>query len=156
MVEPDVSLKQRLRNDLTTAMKSRDQLRARTLRMALAAITEAEVAGKTATVLTDHEVVDVLTREAKKRREADDAFRAAGRDELADRERDEATVLRDYLPEQLTPDQIRELVTEAIASTGAGNLGAKGLGKVMGAVTPHTRGRADGAAVAAEVRRQLC
>ncbi|HYP45802.1 MAG TPA: GatB/YqeY domain-containing protein [Propionibacteriaceae bacterium] len=149
------SLKDRLRSDLTTAIKERDKVRSGTIRMVLSAISEAEVAGKSAVELTDAQVLDVVIREAKKRREAEEAFAAAGRPELAERERSEATVLADYLPSQLSADEVAGIVAEAIVSTGAGELGLRGIGKVMGAVTPRTKGRADGGAVAAEVRRQL-
>ena len=148
-------LKGRLRADLTAAMKARDELRASTLRMVLTAVTNAEVAGKTVRELSDDDVVGVLSAEAKKRREAAEAFAAAGRAESAARERDEAAVIADYLPEQLDRDQVAALVTEAIASTGAAGEGMRAMGKVMGALQPQVRGRADGGAVAAEVRRQL-
>jgi uncharacterized protein YqeY len=149
------AMKQRLTDDMTTALKARDQLRLSTLRMALAAIQKAEVAGKAAKELSDAEVTDVLTSEAKKRREAVTAYRDAGRDELADKEQAEAEVLAEYLPEQLTEDEIIALVTETIAQTGAAELGPRGIGKVMGALQPKVKGKADGAFVAAEVKRQL-
>lgn len=148
-------LKDRLRSDLTTAMKARDQVRASTLRMVLAAITTAEVAGKQATELSDEDVVSVLTSEAKKRREAAAAFEQGGRQESADKERAEAEVIGAYLPEQLTGEQVSALVSETIAATGAADDGMRAMGRVMGALQPKVKGRADGAAVAAEVRRQL-
>ncbi len=149
------AIKDRLRSDLTTAMKARDQLRASTLRMALTAVTNAEVSGKEARELSDDDVIGVLTSEAKKRREAAEAFDAAGRAESAEKERAEAAVLADYLPEQISADQVAALVTETIARTGAAADGMKAMGRVMGALQPQVRGRADGGAVAAEVRRQL-
>lgn len=149
------ALKDRLRSDLTTAMKSRDELRSSTLRMLLAAITNAEVAGKEARELSDDDVIGVLSTEAKKRREAASAFADAGRGELADKERAEASVIADYLPEQLDEAAIAEIVTAAIEQTGAAGEGMRSMGKVMGVVQPQVRGRADGAVVAAEVRRQL-
>ena len=149
------ALKDRLRADLTAAMKARDEVRSSTLRMALAAVTTAEVAGKQARELSDEDVVGVLTTEAKKRREAADAFQGGGRPELAAKERAEAQVLAEYLPEQLSADEISSIVTAAIDRTGAAGEGLRAMGKVMGAVQPQVRGRADGAAVAAEVRRQL-
>ena len=149
------SLKERLRTDLTAAIRGRDKLRSGTIRMVLSAISEAEVAGAEAVQLSDQQVLDVLVREAKKRREAEEAFRGAGRAELAERERAEAGVLADYLPQPLTPDEVSAIVREAVAQTGAAELGPKGMGKVMGVVTPRTKGRADGGAVAAEGRRQL-
>lgn len=148
-------LKDRLRSDLTASIKARDELRSSTLRMVLSAITNAEVAGKEARELSDDDVVGVLATEAKKRREAASAFADAGRPELADKETAEAAVIADYLPEQLDPAAIAELVTAAIQQTGAAGEGMRAMGKVMGVVQPQVRGRADGAAVAAEVRRQL-
>ena len=155
MPDTPSALKGRLRSDLTTAIKGRDKVRAGTIRMVLSAISEAEVAGSTASELTDNQVLDVVIREAKKRREAEDAYRVAGRAELAEKEHAESAVLADYLPQALSAEEISALVADAIASTGAADLGLKGMGKVMGVVTPQTRGKADGGAVAAEVRRQL-
>jgi len=148
-----MALKERLQADLTIAIKARDELRAATIRMALTAITTEEVAGKQARVLSDDEVLTVLTREAKKRREAAEAFDGAGRNELADRERAEGEVLSDYLPVQLGDEELAELVRAAIAETGADN--PKAMGQVMKALQPQVTGRADGGRVAAEVRRQL-
>src|SRR5580765_6353123 len=121
-----MALKERLQSDLTAAMKARDELRTATLRMALTAITTEEVAGKQARVLTDDEVLTVLTREAKKRREAAEAFDDADRPELASRERAEGEVLAEYLPAQLSDDELAELVRAAIADTGADNAKAMG------------------------------
>jgi uncharacterized protein len=146
-------LKERLRADLNAAMRARDQVRMRTLRMALTSITNEEVAGASARDLSDEEVVKVLTREARKRREAAEAFGAAGRDEQAAAERAEGKVLADYLPAQLSDDELTELVSSAIAETGAS--GMQGMGQVMKMLTPRVAGRADGARVAAEVRRRL-
>ncbi|MGZ4601835.1 MAG: GatB/YqeY domain-containing protein [Oryzihumus sp.] len=148
-------LKDRLRTDLTTAIKARDELRSSTLRMVLSAITNAEVAGKTPRELSDDDVVGVLSSEAKKRREAAQAFEEGGRAESAAKERAEAEVLADYLPEQLGEDEIRDLVTSTIASLGVAGDGMKAMGRVMGALQPQVKGRADGGAVSAEVRRQL-
>jgi uncharacterized protein len=148
-------LKARLRADLTTAIKERDKVRSGTIRMVLSAISEAEVAGAEAIELSNQQVLDVVIREAKKRREAEEAYAAAGRAELAEKEHAESEVLADYLPRQLTPEEISTVVRGAIASTGAAELGMKGMGKVMAVVTPQTKGKADGAVVAAEVRRQL-
>jgi uncharacterized protein len=151
----DSQLKQRLTADMTTALKARESVRLSTLRMALAAVQKAEVAGSVAKDLSDAEVLDVLTSEAKKRREAVTAYRDAGRDELADKEQAEADILAEYLPEQLSEGEIRQLVTETIEQTGAAELGPRGMGKVMGALQPKVKGKADGAVVAAEVKRQL-
>ena len=146
-------LKERLRADLTDAMRARDQVRLRTLRMALTSITTEEVSGNAVRELSDDEIVKVLTREAKKRREAADAYDAAGRAEQAAAEREEGEVLSGYLPAQLTDEELTGLVAAAIAAAGASGMPA--MGKVMKAVTPQIAGRADGARVAAEVRRQL-
>jgi uncharacterized protein YqeY len=146
-------LKDRLQADLTTAMKGRDELRTATLRMALTAIRMEEVSGKSARELDDAEVVTVLTRETKKRREAAEAFDGGGRPDRAERERAESGVLADYLPAQLSDDELRELVAAAVAETGA--QGPRGIGTVMKVLTPRTAGRAEGGRVSAEVRRQL-
>ena len=146
-------LKERLRADLNTAMRARDSVRLRTLRMVLTSITNEEVSGDTARELSDDEIVKVLIREARKRREAAEAFESAGRAEQAAAERAEGDVLAGYLPAQLTDDELTAIVSAAIAETGA--TGMPGMGMVMKTVTPRVAGRADGARVAAEVRRQL-
>jgi uncharacterized protein len=146
-------LKERLRADLNDAMRARDQVRMRTLRMALTSITNEEVAGAAARVLTDDEIIRVLTREARKRKEAAEAFSAAGRADQAAAERAEGDVLAGYLPAQLSDDEVAALVDAAIAETGASDMA--GMGLVMKTVTPRIAGRADGARVAAEVRRRL-
>ncbi|GAA0571518.1 GatB/YqeY domain-containing protein [Kribbella sandramycini] len=148
-------MKQRLHDDMTAALKARDDIRKSTLRMALTAVTKAEVAGKEARELSDAEILDVLGSEAKKRRESVIAYREAGRAELADKEQAEADILAEYLPTQLTAAEIAALVTETIAATGAADLGPRGIGKVMGALQPKVKGKADGGAVSAEVKRQL-
>ncbi len=148
-----MSLKQRLHDDLTAAIKGRDELRTATLRMALSAVTTEEVSGKSARELSDDEVVAVLAREAKKRREAAEAFDSGGRPELAQRERAEGAVLGAYLPAQLSDDELRELVGAAIADLGVS--GPTAMGQVMKAVQPKVAGRAEGGRVAGEVRRQL-
>jgi len=146
-------LKERLRTDLSTAMRARDQVRLRTLRMALTAITNEEVAGSAARELSDDEVLKVLAREAKKRREAADAFGSAGRPEQAAAEQAEGQVLAEYLPAQLADDELARIVDGVISETGAA--GMSSMGQVMKAVTPRVAGRAEGARVAAEVRRRL-
>lgn len=155
MAEPEHGLKQRLRTDLTQSMRDRNKIRTGTIRMVLSAITEAEVSGKSATELNEQQVLDVVVHEAKKRREAAEAFTAANRTDLADKEDAEAAVLADYLPRQLSAEEVSAIVTDAIAETGAAELGVRGLGKVMSVVTPTTKGRADGKGVADEVKRQL-
>jgi uncharacterized protein YqeY len=146
-------LKARLQTDLTTSMKARDELTTATLRMTLTAITNEEVSGAAARELSDDEVLRVITREAKKRREAAEAFDAAGRAELADRERAEGVVLDGYLPTQLADDELAAMVTSAIKETGAST--SRDLGAVMKAVQPLVAGRADGKRISDEARRQL-
>lgn len=146
-------LKDQLQADLTAAMKARDELRSATLRMVLTAVRTEEVAGKTARELSDDEVVAVLTREAKKRREAAEAYDGGGRPERAERERAEGVVIDGYLPAQLTDHELQQLVAAAIAEAGAE--GPRAMGQVMKVLTPRTAGRAEGSRVAAEVRRQL-
>ena len=146
-------LKQQLRDDLTTAMKARDELRTATLRMVLAAVSAEEVAGKAARELSDDEVQGVLRREAKKRREAAEAFGGAGRAEQATRELAEGEVLAVYLPAQLDDADLAAIVADAVTRTGAS--GMKDMGRVMGAAQAVVAGRADGSRLAAEVRRQL-
>jgi uncharacterized protein YqeY len=143
-------LKARLQSDLSAAMKARDELTTATLRMVLTAVTTEEVAGKQARELSDDEVVRVLQREAKKRREAAEAYDQAGRPELSEREQAEGGVIERYLPAQLSDDELAALVREAVAGLDAPNMGA-----VMKAVQPRVAGRADGRRVSEEVRRQL-
>ena len=149
------ALKDRLRADLTSSIKARDALRSSTLRMVLTAVTNAEVQGKEARELSDEDVLGVLTSESKKRREAAEAFADAGRDEQAAKERAEAVVIADYLPEQLSTEEIEALVAATIDELGVRADGMKAMGRVMGVLTPRTKGRADGGAVAAAVRSQL-
>lgn len=147
------TLKEQLHADLTTSMKARDELSTATLRMLLTAVTNEEVSGATARTLTDDEVLRVVNREAKKRREAAEAFADAGRAEQAQRERDEEQVLTRYLPAQLDDAALTALVADAISETGAS--GPRGMGAVMKAVQPKVAGRADGKRVSEEVKRQL-
>jgi uncharacterized protein len=146
-------LKDRLRADLTTAMKARDEVRTRTLRMVLTSVTNEEVAGNSARDLGDDEVLKLLAREARRRREAAEAFEAAGRSDQAAAERAEDQVLAEYLPAQLDDAELRAIVAEVIGETGASGMSA--MGQVMKAVTPRVAGRAEGGRVAAEVRRAL-
>jgi len=147
------TLKEQLRADLTSAMKSRDEARTRTLRMALTSISNEEVAGNAARELTDDEVLKILGREAKRRREAATAFADAGRAEQAAAERAEEDVLSAYLPAQLDDGELQAIIAAAIAKTGAS--GPAGMGQVMKAVTPEIAGRAEGGRVAAVVRSML-
>ncbi|MCW2523988.1 MAG: glutamyl-tRNA amidotransferase [Frankiales bacterium] len=146
-------LKSQLKSDLTTSMKARDELSTATIRMLLTAITNEEVSGSTARELSDDEVLRVITREAKKRREAAEAFDSGDRPAQAQRERDEETVLARYLPQQLGADELTQLVTSAIAESGATE--PRQMGLVMKVLTPQIAGRADGKRVSEEVRRQL-
>ncbi|MGA1480817.1 MAG: GatB/YqeY domain-containing protein [Candidatus Nanopelagicales bacterium] len=150
------AMKDQLQSDLTEAIRRQDELTMATLRMALSAITNAEVAGKEARELSDDEGVVVLTSEAKKRREAAESFDGAGASERADRERAELEVLQRYLPEQLSEEEIAAIVAAAIAAAAAeGKTGQAAMGAVMKIVTPQTRGRADGGQVAALVKTAL-
>jgi uncharacterized protein YqeY len=146
-------LKDRLQSDLTVSMKARDELRTATLRMVLTAIGNEEVAGKSARALTADEEQKVLAREAKKRREAAEAFRSGGAEDRAAREVAEEQVLADYLPAQLSDDELTALVAQAVASSGAS--GPQAMGAVMKAVGPLVAGRAEGGRVAAAVRAAL-
>jgi uncharacterized protein len=146
-------LKDRIRADLTASMKGRDEVRTRTLRMVLTEISKEEVSGTSSRELDDAEIRRLLTREAKRRREAAEAFRDAGRTDQATAELAEGEVLAEYLPAQLDDASLTGLVAAAVAETGASGPGA--MGQVMKAVSPKVAGRAVGARVAAEVRRQL-
>lgn len=150
------TLKEQLQSDLTDAMRARDQLTSGTIRMVLSAITNEEVSGKSARVLTEAEVITVLTREGKKRREAIDAYTAANRSDLADKEAAELGVLERYLPAALSADELATLIAEAVAAAKAsGAEGMKAMGAVMKVLQPQVNGRADGSAVAAAVRAAL-
>lgn len=150
------ALKDRLKADLTTAMKARDELNTATLRMALTAITNEEVSGKQARELSDDEVLTVLGREAKKRRESAEAYDAANRPALADRERAELGVLEEYLPQALSEDEVTAIIRAAVSEVSAsGATGGAALGAVMKIVQPQVKGRADGGAVAVQVKSAL-
>jgi uncharacterized protein len=147
------TVKDRLTADMRAALKARDELTTSTLRMALAAIGTAEVAGKTKRELSDEEVLSVLTKEAKKRREAAEAFAEAGRVDQAAKERAEGEVLDRYLPRQLDDAALAEIVGAALAEGGFS--GKAQMGPAMKAAQAAVAGRAEGGRVAAEVRRQL-
>lgn len=150
------TLKSQLQDDLTAAIKERDELRSATLRMTLTAITKEEVAGTSARELSDDEVQKVITREAKKRREAAEAFADGGRAESAERERAEGEILSGYLPAQLTDGELDALVGEAVAEAQAGGAeGPRAMGAVMKIVNPKVQGRAEGGRVAAAVKKRL-
>ncbi len=148
-----MSIKESLRSDLTEAIRSRDEITSGTIRMVLTAITNEEVAGKEARVLSDDEVITVLSREAKKRREAAEAFESAGRSDRAALEKAEGEVIGRYLPAQLSVDEIKKMIANAIASTGAAGPGD--MGKVMGAVKTLIAGKADGSIVSNLVKEAL-
>jgi len=146
-------LKEKLEADLIAALKAHDEVRKRTLRMVLAAVTNEEKSGKSERELSDDEIVKVLAREAKKRREAAEAFEKGDRAALAAAEREEGVVLDGYLPQQLTDEELAGIVGAAIAESGAE--GPRAMGAVMKIVNPRVAGRAEGGRIAAEVKRQL-
>ena len=148
-----MGLKETLQSDLTEAIRSRDELTSGTIRMVLTAITNEEVSGKSARVLEDAEIITVLSREAKKRREAAEAFADAGRADRAAQEKSEGEVIARYLPAQLSEDEIKKLITDAIAQTRAS--GPAGMGQVMKLISPQTAGKADGGTVSALVKAAL-
>lgn len=148
-----MSIKESLRADLTQAIRGRDEITSSTIRMVLTAITNEEVAGKEARVLSDDEVITVLSREAKKRREASDAFESAGRADKAALEKAEGEVISKYLPAQLGIDEIKKMIADAITSTGAA--GPADMGRVMAAVKPLIAGKADGSVVSTLVKEAL-
>jgi hypothetical protein len=152
------TLKERLREDLTAAMKARDDLARSTLRMTLTAISNAEVAGKEPRELDDAEVQKIITREARKRAESAEAFAGAGRDELAARERAEGELLARYLPSQLTDDELAAIARTAVEETAAElgeQPGPRQMGQVMKRATAAAQGRAEGGRVAAAVKALL-
>ena len=148
-----MALKEKLQNDLTEAMRARDEVRSSTIRMILTAIKNEEVAGKEARELSDAEVITVLSREAKKRREAAEAFEQAGAKDRADMEKAEGVVIAEYLPVQLGESEIKEMITAAIAETGA--TGPQQMGLVMKSIQPKIAGRADGGVVSSLVKAAL-
>jgi uncharacterized protein len=148
-----MGLKEKLQSDLTDAIRSRAEVKSGTIRMLLAAITTEEVSGKAARVLTDAEIITVLSREAKKRREAVEAYVAAKRTDLADKEKAEGDVIAEYLPEQLSEDEIKKMIADAIAETGAS--GPAGMGQVMKVLSPKIAGKADGGLVSGLVKAAL-
>jgi uncharacterized protein YqeY len=148
-----MGLKEKLQSDLTDAIRSKDGVKSGTIRMLLAAITNEEVAGKSAKVLSDAEVITVLSREAKKRREAVEAYTNAKRDDLANKEKEEAAIIALYLPEQLSEADIKKLIREAIAETNAA--GPAGMGLVMKVLQPKIAGKADGGLVSTLVKAAL-
>ncbi|WP_329119412.1 GatB/YqeY domain-containing protein [Streptomyces sp. NBC_01465] len=150
------TLKARLKDELTEAIRARDELRSSTLRLTLSAITNEEVSGKTARELSDDEVVKVIAKEAKKRREAAEAFEQGGRAESAAREKAEGELLAEYLPKQLSDDELGAIVAGAVEEAkAAGAEGPRAMGAVMKIVNPKVAGLAEGGRVAAEVKKRL-
>jgi len=148
-----MGLKEKLQADLTDAIRARDEVKSGTVRMLLTAITNEEVAGKTAKVLTDPEIITVLSRESKKRREAVDAYTEAKREDLANKEKAEGVIIAQYLPAQLSETEIKKMIAEAIAETNAA--GPAGMGLVMKVLQPKIAGKADGGLVSALVKAAL-
>jgi uncharacterized protein YqeY len=148
-----MGLKEKLQSDLTDAIRGRAEVESGTIRMLLAAITNEEVSGKSARVLNDAEIITVLSREAKKRREAVEAYVAAKRTDLADKEKAEGDVIAQYLPAQLSEDEIKKMIADAIAETGAA--GPAGMGLVMKVLSPKIAGKADGGVVSGLVKAAL-
>jgi uncharacterized protein YqeY len=148
-----MGLKEKLQSDLTDAIRSRAEVKSGTIRMLLAAITTEEVSGKAVRVLKNDEIITVLSREAKKRREAVEAYVAAKRDDLADKERAEGEVIAQYLPAQLSDDEIKKMIADAISETGAA--GPAGMGLVMKVLSPKIAGKADGGVVSGLVKAAL-
>ena len=148
-----MGLKETLHEDLTAAIRSSDKVISGTIRMVLTAITNEEVAGKEARTLSDEEIITVLSREAKKRREAAEEFAKAGREDKAAEEKAEGVVIAKYLPAQLSEDEIKKIIADAVASTGAA--GPADMGKVMGAIKPLIAGKADGGLVSSLVKSML-
>lgn len=148
-----MTLVDQIQADLTAAMKARDTDTTATLRMVMAAVKNARVAPGHSGEVGDDEALDLLTKEAKKRSEAIEAYAGAGRQELADKEQRELAIIRRYLPEQLGEDELRALVDEAIAATGAAQ--PSDMGRVMGVLVPKTKGRADGKVLSAMVKDRL-
>lgn len=146
-------LKTQLETDMRAALKAQDKVTLGTLRMVLTAIRNEEVAGKSPRELDDAEVVKVLVKQAKQRREAAEGFRAGGREESAEAELAEEAVIKRYLPEELSEAEVTQLVRDAIAE--GGFTGPKDMGKVMKAIGPKTAGRADGKVVAGIVKAEL-
>jgi uncharacterized protein YqeY len=148
-----MGLKETLKSDLTEAIRSSNKVVSGTIRMVLTAITNEEVSGKEARVLSDEEIITVLSREAKKRREAAEEFAKAGRTDRAAEEKAEGEVIAKYLPAQLSEDDIKKLIADAVASTGAA--GPADMGKVMGVIKPKIAGKADGGLVSSLVKAAL-
>jgi uncharacterized protein YqeY len=150
------SLKDQIQKDLTDSIRAKDSLRSGTLRMVLSAITNEEVSGKEAKILTDQDLITVLNREAKKRKEASTAYVGAKRQDLADKEDAELAIIQNYLPEALSAEQLAQIIADAVSQVkAAGQSGPSAMGAVMKIVTPQVTGRSDGGQVAAAVKSAL-
>jgi uncharacterized protein YqeY len=150
------NLKEQIHIDLTAAIRAKDSLTSGTLRMVLSAITTEEVSGKEARVLDDQDMITVLNREAKKRKEAATAYDDAKRPELADKERAELEIIQAYLPAALSDEDLAKIISDAVAQVAtSGVTGPSAMGAVMKIVSPQVSGRADGGAVAAAVKSAL-
>lgn len=149
-------LKDQLKKDLTESIKAQNQVVSGTLRMALTAITNEEVSGKESRELSDNEVLSVLTKEAKKRRESVDAYMQANRKDLANKESAELVVLEKYLPAALTEAELAQIIAQAVSEASAqGATGMKAMGIVMKIIQPQTVGRVDGSLLANKVKEIL-
>ena len=148
-----MGLKETLQSDLTEAIRSRDEIKSGTIRMVLTAITNEAVSGKEARTLSDAEIITVLSREGKKRREAAEAFAEGGRADRAEQEKKEGEIIATYLPAQLSEDEVKKIIADAIVQSGAS--GPQGMGQVMKLVTPQTAGKADGGLVSGLVKAAL-
>lgn len=148
-----MGIKEQLQSDLTEAIRSRNEIVLGTIRMVLTSIRNEEVSGKEERTLEDAEIITVLTREAKKRREAAEAFADAGRADKAELEKAEGEVIAKYLPAQMSEVDVKKLVAAAIAQSGAAGPGD--MGKVMGILKPQVAGKADGGLVSGLVKAAL-
>ncbi len=148
-----MGIKEQLQSDLTEAIRSRNEIVSGTIRMVLTSIRNEEVSGKEERTLVDAEIITVLTREGKKRREAAEAFADAGRADKAELEKAEGEVIAKYLPAQMSEDDVKKLVAAAIAQSGAAGPGD--IGKVMGILKPQVAGKADGGLVSGLVKVAL-
>ena len=146
-----MTLQDRIESAMRDAMRARDERRTQTLRMAMSAAHNRQIEARRA--LTDEDYVEILGKQVKQRRESIEAFRSGGREAMAANEEAEAAILAEFLPEQLSSDELERIVQAAIAETGASS--SADVGKVMGRVVPETKGRADGKALSDLVRRLL-
>jgi hypothetical protein len=135
-------LKEKIYNDLNDAIKSKNETRTSVLRMLKAEIMKFEVSGKEKTEATDEEIIPIIQKLVKQRKDSEQQFKNGNRPEMADQEAKEAIILQEYLPEQLDETEIRKIIEEGIEQTSADK--KEDMGKVMGAIMPKLKGRADG------------